>query len=123
MDLEGARNRFRLKLIPVSSPVMKDVRVGQFREKDPEVVRVVADLSGNPVFDAHAYEGGVRIEVKPRRLAASQPVAPAPAPKPEAAAQRDEGKPIQQAAVVPARQVPVPPARPAGALPPSRRLG
>ena len=77
VDVEGARNRFRLKSIPVSSPVVKDVRVGQFREQDPEVVRVVADLSGNPVFDAHAYEGGVRIEVKPRRLAASQPVASA----------------------------------------------
>ena len=123
VDLEGARNRFRLKSIPVSSPVMKDVRVGQFREQDPEVVRVVADLSGNPVFDTHAYEGGVRIEVKPRRPAASQPVAPPPAPKPEAAAQRAEGKPIQQAAVVPARQIPAPPARPAASAAPQPQTG
>jgi type IV pilus assembly protein PilQ len=112
VDLEGARNRFRLKSIPVSSPVVKDVRVGQFREKNPEVVRVVADLSGNPVFDAHAYAGGVRIEVKPRPMAASRAVAPAPAPKLETAAKRDERKPVQQAAVVPARQVPAPPLHP-----------
>jgi len=110
VDLEGARNRSRRKSIPVSSPVVQGVRVGQFREKNPEVVRVVADLSGNPVFDAHAYAGGVRIEVKPRSMAAPRAVAPAPAPKLETAAKRDERKPIQQAAVVPAHQVPAPPA-------------
>jgi type IV pilus assembly protein PilQ len=112
VDLEGARNRFRQKSIPVSSPVVKDVRVGQFQEKNPEVVRVVADLSGKIVFDAHAYAGGVRIEVKPRPMAAPRGVAPAPAPIFETAAKRDERKPIQQAAVVPARQAPVPPAHP-----------
>jgi type IV pilus assembly protein PilQ len=112
MDVEGVRNAVRRKLIPVSSPVVKDVRVGQFREKDPEVVRVVADLSGNPLFDAHAYAGGVRVEVKPRPMAVSQAVAPAPAPTLETAARRDERKPVQQAAVVAARQVPAPPAHP-----------
>jgi len=53
----------------------------------------VADLSGNPVFDAHAYAGGVRIEVKPRPMAASRAVAPASAPKLETAAKRDNLKP------------------------------
>src|SRR5208337_583018 len=113
VDVEGARNGFRQKFIPVSSPVVKDVRVSQFGEKSAEVVRVVADLSGKPVFDAHAYAGGVRIEVKPRPMAASRAVAPAPAPTPKAAAKRDEGKPIQQAAVVPARQIPAPLSLPA----------
>ena len=46
VDLEGMRNAVPRKSIPVSSPVVKDVRVGQFREKNPEVVRVVADLVG-----------------------------------------------------------------------------
>ena len=123
LDMEGARNGFRRKSIPVSSPVVKDVRVGQFREKDSEVVRVVADLSGNPVFDAHAYAGGVRIEVKSRPMAASRAVAPAPAPKLETAAKRDEWKPIQQAAVVPARQVPAPPAHPAASAAPEPQTG
>jgi type IV pilus assembly protein PilQ len=67
--------------------------VGQFREKDPEVVRVVADLSGNPLFDAHAYAGGVRVEVKPRSMGVSRAVAPAPAPTIETAAKRDDLKP------------------------------
>jgi type IV pilus assembly protein PilQ len=108
VDVEGARNAFREKLIPITSPVVKDVRVGQFREKDPEVVRVVADLSGNPVFDAHAYAGGVRIEVKPRPLAASRAVAAVPAATPGTVTKRDEQKPVQQAAVVPAPQAPAP---------------
>jgi type IV pilus assembly protein PilQ len=90
LDVEGVRNAVRRKLIPVSSPTVKDVRVGQFREKDPEVVRVVADLSGNPLFDAHAYAGGVRVEVKPRSMAVPRTVAPAPAPTLETAAKRDD---------------------------------
>jgi len=92
--------------------VVKDVRVGQFREKDPEVVRVVADLTGNPLFDAHAYAGGVRIEVKPRPAAVPRAVAPAPASTGEPAAKRDAGKPVQQAAVVAAHQAPVQAAHP-----------
>ena len=78
MDVEGMKNAVREKLIPVSSSVVKDVRVGQFRERDPEVVRVVADLAGNPMFDAKAYEVGVRLEVKPRSTAVSPAVGPAP---------------------------------------------
>jgi type IV pilus assembly protein PilQ len=108
VDIEGMTNAVRRKLIPVSSQVVKDVRVGQFREKNPEVVRVVADLSGNPLFDARAYAGGVRLEVKPRATAvaraAAQPAAskketPVPPAAPAAAstlgtaAQRDELKP------------------------------
>ena len=100
MDVEGMRNAVPRKLIPVSSSVVKDVRVGQFREKDPKVVRVVADLAGNPLFDAHAYVGGVRIEVKPRSMAASRAVAPGPPPKLETTARREEGKPVQHAAQV-----------------------
>jgi len=119
VDVEGARNGFRGKLIPVSSSVVKDVRVGQFREKDPEVVRIVADLSGKPVFDAHAYEGGVRLEVKPRALAASRAVAAVPASTPGTVAKRDEQKPVQQATVVPAPQAPAPAAQLAASAPPA----
>jgi type IV pilus assembly protein PilQ len=112
VDVEGMRNAVSRKLIPVSSPVVKDVRVGQFREKDPAVVRVVADLSGNPVFDAHAYAGGVHVEVKPGPMAVSRAVAPAPAPTLETAAKRDERKLVQRATVIAARQVPAPPPHP-----------
>jgi type IV pilus assembly protein PilQ len=108
VDIEGMRNAVRRKLIPVSSQVVKEVRVGQFRTKDPEVVRVVADLSGNPLFEARAYPGGVRLKVKPRATTASRavagpaaskketavsPTAPAAASTLKTAAQRDELKP------------------------------
>jgi len=99
LDVEGVRDAVPRKLIFVSSPLVNDVRVGQFREKDPEVVRVVADLSSNPVFEAHAYAGGVRVEVKPRPMAVSRAVAPPPAPRLETAAKRDDLKPDYKGAL------------------------
>jgi hypothetical protein len=98
VDLEGARNRFHRKSIPVSSPVVRDVRVGQLKVDNREVVRVVADLSGDPLFDANAIAGGVRIEVKPRPRAASGVVAPTPERKVEAAGRSDEQKNMPLAA-------------------------
>jgi len=123
MDLEGMRNAVRRNMIPVSSPLVKDVRVGQFRDKDPQVVRVVADLSGNILFDAHAYAGGVLIEVKPRPTEVSRAVASTPAATLNPAAKRDDGKPVQQAAVAAARQVPTTPAHPPGSTVPERKTG
>ena len=79
LDINNVKNAVRSKSIPVSSPVVKDVRVDQF-QNNPDVVRVVADLSGNPLFDAHAYAGGVRIEVKPRPEPAARTTASVLAP-------------------------------------------
>lgn len=76
VDLEQARNTGRQRIYPVESPLVKDVRVGQFRDEDPAVVRVVADLIGEPAFDVHPYKGGVRIELKSRNSAAA-PAVPA----------------------------------------------
>ncbi|MGD0920294.1 MAG: type IV pilus secretin PilQ [Terriglobia bacterium] len=98
LDLEGARNGTRQRAYSASSEVLKGVRVGQFREGNPSVVRVVADLIGVPVFDVHAQPGGVRVELKPRPsvtpAAASPPTEAAPSP-----ARADE-KPVQVAGVV-----------------------
>jgi hypothetical protein len=94
VDLEGAINHVPKKLIPVSSAIVRDVRVRQFQF---EVVRVVADLSGDPVFDVQPFSGGVRIELKPPPKSASGRVAEAPAAKPETVISREEGKPPQQA--------------------------
>jgi type IV pilus assembly protein PilQ len=76
VDVKGMTNAVRQKLIPVTSAIVKEVRVSQYREEDPQVVRIVADLSGNPSFDAQSSEGGIRLEVKPRPTANS-PVAAA----------------------------------------------
>ena len=94
VDLEGARNGLHRNSIPVSSPLVKDVRVGQFRDK--EAVRVVADLSGHSVFEARAFKGGVRIELKPHPKTASEASGAAPGPKLETPKGRDNARPLQQ---------------------------
>lgn len=98
VDLQGARNGLHRNSIPVSSPLVRDVRVGQFRDKGSEVVRVVADLSGHSVFEAQAFTGGVRIQVKPRLEAASGAIRAAPGPKLETPKGRDNARPLQQSA-------------------------
>jgi len=82
-------------------------------------VRIVADLAGDAAYQAHAYAGGVRLEVKPRPLAATRTVAPGPASMPGTAAKRDEPKPTQQAAVVPAPKASVPAAHLAASASPA----
>jgi type IV pilus assembly protein PilQ len=72
LDFEGAERVSHAPLYPAHSPLLTDVRVGQFRAKDPAVVRVVADLSGNPTYDIQRVATGVRIALK-SRTPASRP--------------------------------------------------
>ncbi|MBZ5513614.1 MAG: type IV pilus secretin PilQ [Acidobacteriia bacterium] len=83
VDLQEARNGIPRRAIPIRGSYLRGVRVGQFREADPAVVRVVADLAGEPAFDVHAQASGVRIELRPRKTtppttapAVATPVAP-----------------------------------------------
>lgn len=97
VDLEGARTGTRQRAYAASSSVLKGVRVGQFRAGNPSVVRVVADLAGDPTFDVHAQPGGVRIELRSRLssvAAATPPPESAPAPA------KTEEKPVAVAAAV-----------------------
>ncbi|HTS71948.1 MAG TPA: type IV pilus secretin PilQ [Terriglobia bacterium] len=66
VDLDGARLTALPKNYPADTEVLKAVRIGQFHVGDPDVVRVVADMNGNPSFDVHATPTGVRIELRPR---------------------------------------------------------
>lgn len=83
VDLEGAQNAVAQKAYTSQAAHLKSVRVGQFREGKPSVVRVVADLAGDPAFDVHAQSGGVRVELKskstPKTVAVSAPAPPIPA--------------------------------------------
>jgi type IV pilus assembly protein PilQ len=109
VDLEGARNGTHQRVYALASPALKGVRVGQFREGNPSVVRVVADLAGDPTFDVHAQPGGVRVELKSRLFspaAVSSPAEPAPAPP------KAEEKLVQVAAAPPAPLVAVGPGEP-----------
>jgi len=73
VDLEEARYTGRQRHYAAQSSLLKDVRVGQFRDSSPAIVRVVADLSADAAYDVHAQPNGVRIELKSRGLA--RPVA------------------------------------------------
>src|SRR5579859_4285180 len=76
VDLDHARQSLHRKTYEAQSSLLSDVRIGQFHEKNPSIVRVVADLSGNPIFDVHAHAGGIRIELK-SHASASNAAAPA----------------------------------------------
>ncbi|TAM80285.1 MAG: AMIN domain-containing protein [Acidobacteria bacterium] len=69
IDLRDARNTSSQEIYQVNSPVLKRVRVGQWGQGNPSMVRVVADLEGYPVFDVYAQRPGIRIELKPRPAA------------------------------------------------------
>jgi type IV pilus assembly protein PilQ len=88
VDIEEARNVTQQKLFAAQSSVLKDVRIAQFRESRPAVVRVVADLAGDPVFDVHPVPGGVRIELRTRELAKALKTS-SPAQVSESAPQRE----------------------------------
>jgi type IV pilus assembly protein PilQ len=68
VDIDGKVDKARKRAIPADTAVLREVRVGQF---DPSVVRVVADLNGEPAFDVHATPAGLRIELLPRGVAKS----------------------------------------------------
>jgi AMIN domain-containing protein len=69
VDLEAARKAMEQGTYAVRSDVLQRVRVGQWKENNPSVVRVVADLEGQPTFDVRPQSPGVRIELQPRHLA------------------------------------------------------
>lgn len=95
VDLNGARKAFHQSAFAVPSGLANGVRVGQFQAKNPAVVRVVVDLSGDPIFDVHARPGGIRIELKPR-LAASHTASPAVNTSVPATANVETPKPAQE---------------------------
>ena len=76
IDIDDAQKVFNQNSYAVDTASLKELRVGQFRAGDPSVVRVVAELTGNPAFDVHATPDGLRIELRTRGAVASMPPAP-----------------------------------------------
>jgi type IV pilus assembly protein PilQ len=109
VDIDGAKDTSAQKTYAADTAVLKAVRISQFHTKDPSVVRVVADLNGNPAFDVHATPSGVRIELRPRGMAKSSPPAThAPALQVKA----EETKTVAAATVAPPPVTPAPIATP-----------
>jgi len=104
MDIGGAQNAAHQRSYAGGTLVLRGVRIGQFREKDPAIVRVVADLNGDPVFDVHSTPAGVRIDLRPRlgtkpASAALRTTTPASQALPVVA------KPVETASVPAARMI------------------
>ncbi len=98
VDIDDAANTSAQKSFEADTEVLKAVRIGQFRAKDPSIVRVVAVLNGNPAFDVHTTPLGVRIELRPRTGAKTAPlVSLAPVPK----ANPQASKPVETVALSP----------------------
>ena len=76
LDLEGARNATRRWTYSADSPGLVRVRLGRFSEERGGVVRVVADLEGNPVTRVRQEPAGFRIELEPRGEAAPAEATP-----------------------------------------------
>ncbi|MBZ5561355.1 MAG: AMIN domain-containing protein [Acidobacteriia bacterium] len=143
VDLTGAEKATSRHSYAAHSPLLDRVRISQFRAKDPAVVRVVADLHGDPVFNVHATPGGIQIELKPREVAQAtppaapqqpaqarpaQPVQPPPQAQPPQQArpqppppdgQPQPQTPAQPQAQPPPAQAPPPAAMPMPGMPPS----
>jgi type IV pilus assembly protein PilQ len=98
VDLEGAKNATPQKAYPSQLPFVKGVRVGQFRDANPAVVRVVADLAGDPVFDVHAQASGVRMKLKSKSAAKNVASSVSTVATPTVAPQT-EAKPVEKIAV------------------------
>ncbi len=128
VDLEGAFATTKRSVYGSQSPLLKRVRVGQFRSDDPPIVRVVADLEGNPAVDVHVTPSGLRIELKPKDgsrppLPIIEPVASqqaqAPPVAPQAASKQGTSQAPPVAPQVTPQQVAQPPVAPTAAVPSS----
>jgi type IV pilus assembly protein PilQ len=84
VDLMGARNDSGQWKVPADSPYLKDVRLGRFSREDGGTLRIVADLTGNPVFEVHGAANGIQIELVSREAAKnnSKPAVTESAPTP-----------------------------------------
>jgi hypothetical protein len=68
VDLPGALQTDLKDKFTAQSPLLKQVRAGQWKHF-PLVFRVVADLKGNPASSVKTLPTGIRIELKPRGAA------------------------------------------------------
>lgn len=64
--LKDARDGTGKDICQVDSSILKSVRVAQWRSGELPIVRVVADLAGDPIFDVYAKQPGIRINLRPR---------------------------------------------------------
>src|SRR5262249_3199900 len=72
IDIPGALSQVRRSAIPVDFLAVRAVRVGQFKQQDPAVTRVVLDLEEQPglaqAFRVRSEKGSIRITLDGQSL-------------------------------------------------------
>ena len=68
VDFDSARRATERTTYPAESEVLKRVRVGQWQDAAPAIVRVVADLVGWPDLSVRPQSPGVQIDLRPREF-------------------------------------------------------
>jgi type IV pilus assembly protein PilQ len=66
LDLEGARNGTDRWKYSSHSPLLARVRIGRFSPEYGGIIRIVADLQGNPAYTVDPEPAGFRIELTPK---------------------------------------------------------
>ncbi len=79
LDLDRAALDVPQRWFPGHDPVVKQVRVGQFRGADPAIVRVVADVVGQPAFEIQRNSQGLRLVIASGEATARASAPPAAA--------------------------------------------
>jgi type IV pilus assembly protein PilQ len=70
LDLEGAKNGTNRWRYSSQSPLVERIRVGKFSPEHGGVIRVVADLRGNPSYNFDRQPSGFLIELTPKASSA-----------------------------------------------------
>ncbi|HET7100290.1 MAG TPA: AMIN domain-containing protein, partial [Terriglobia bacterium] len=66
LDLEGARNGTNRWTYSSRSPLLAGVRIGRFSPEYGGIIRIVADLQGDPAYTVDRQPAGFRIELAPK---------------------------------------------------------
>ncbi|HEX3070531.1 MAG TPA: AMIN domain-containing protein, partial [Thermoanaerobaculia bacterium] len=82
IDLDGINNKLAKNIIDVSDPVVKRIRVSQFKGAPQPVTRVVLDLDDNATYQVTKTASGLHVTFSAAAIATA-PVTPPPAPKPK----------------------------------------
>jgi type IV pilus secretin PilQ/predicted competence protein len=114
IDLDGINNKLAKNIINVSDPVVKRIRVAQFKGAPQPVTRVVLDLDDNATYQVTKTATGLRVTFGASAIATAPVTTPATAPVPTP-------KPKPEQPLVAATPAPPPPAITvtAKAVPPS----
>jgi type IV pilus assembly protein PilQ len=109
IDLDGINNKLAKNIINVSDPVVKRIRVSQFKGAPQPVTRVVLDLDDNATYQVTKTASGLHVTFGASAIATAPettPAPPAPKPKPEQPLVAATPAPPPPAIIVTAQAVP-----------------